>query len=228
MSEFTLHHITRKPLQTSGARAPVLLLLHGVGSNEQDLMGLASSLDPRFFVVSARAPLTLGPSSFGWYHVQFLPKGFLIDEQEAEESRDLLLRFVDELTSSYEVDAERVYLMGFSQGCIMSIGAALAAPARFAGVVGMSGRLLDSMLRKTAPEAELRNLPILVVHGTQDSVITVTDGRAMRDELEQLPVDLTYKEYNMGHHVTPESLRDISDWLTARLDAPAGWRTRGA
>lgn len=227
MKEFTLRHITRKPRQETAGKPPLLLLLHGVGSNEQDLMGLASSLDPRFFVVSARAPLTLGPSSFGWYHVQFLPNGFLIDEEEAVQSLDLLLRFVDEVTGAYAVDPGRVYLMGFSQGCIMSVGAALSAPAKFAGAVGMSGRLLDSLLRRTAPEAELRNLPVLLVHGTGDAVIPIEHGRAMRDELQRLPVDLTWREYGMAHHVTPESLADISAWLTARLDAPADWRTAG-
>jgi phospholipase/carboxylesterase len=226
MTEFSLHHITRKPRQSAGGAPPLLLLLHGVGSNEQDLIELAPALDPRFFLISPRAPLTLGPSSYGWYHVQFLPNGFLIDEQEADASRETLLRFVDEVTRAYQVDPARVYLTGFSQGCIMSVGAALTAPEKFAGAVGMSGRLLDSMLRKAAPAAQLRNLPLLVVHGIRDTVIRIDDGRSMRDELLRLPVDLTYREYDMAHHVTPESMRDISDWLTARLNDPADWRTR--
>jgi phospholipase/carboxylesterase len=226
MNDFSLHHITRQPRRKSDGPPPVLLLMHGVGSNEEDLMGLAPALDPRLFLVSPRAPLTLGPSSFGWYHVQFVPNGFLIDEEEANESLELLLRFVDQVTEAYGVDARRLYLAGFSQGCIMSIGAALTAPEKFAGVVGMSGRLLDSMLRKSASAAKLRNLPVMLVHGLRDTVIPVADGRSMRDELQRLPVDLTYKEYDMAHHVTPESMSDISGWLTARLDDPADWRTR--
>jgi phospholipase/carboxylesterase len=109
--------------------------------------------------------------------------------------------------------------MGFSQGCIMSIGAALTAPAKFAGAVGMSGRLLDSMLRKTAPETELRGFPLMIVHGTQDAVIPIQHARTMRDELRRLPVDLTYREYDIGHYVTPEIMNDVSTWMTARLDA---------
>jgi phospholipase/carboxylesterase len=153
-----------------------------------------------------------------------LPNGFLIDEEEAEESRELLLRFVDEVADDHPIDPKRVYLMGFSQGCIMSLGAALTAPAKFAGAVGMSGRLLDSMLRRTAPAAELRNLPLMLVHGTGDTVIPVEHARATRDELQRLPVDLTYREYEMAHHVSPESLRDIAQWLTSRLDSPGDWR----
>jgi phospholipase/carboxylesterase len=221
MNEFSLHHMIRQPGAESESAPPLLILLHGVGSNEQDLMGLAPKLDPRFFILSARAPISLGPSSFGWYHVQFLTDGFLIDEEEADTSREILLRFVDEATAAYNVDPKRVYLMGFSQGCIMSIGAALTAPEKFAGAVGMNGRLLDSMLRKTAPEASLRSLPLLIVHGTQDTVIPVEHARSMRDELRRLPVDLTYREYDIGHYVTPESINEISTWLTARLDARA-------
>jgi phospholipase/carboxylesterase len=219
MNEFTLHHITRQPRAKSDGAPPVLILLHGVGSNEQDLMGLAPNLDPRFFILSVRAPIALGPSSYGWYHVQFLPSGFLLDEAEADASRELLLQFVDDVTARYEVDPQRVYLMGFSQGCIMSIGAALTAPAKFAGAVGMSGRLLDSMLRKTAPETELRGFPLMIVHGTQDAVIPIQHARTMRDELRRLPVDLTYREYDIGHFVTPEIMNDVSTWMTARLDA---------
>ena len=106
------------------------MLLHGVGSNEQDLIGLAPALDSRFFVVSARAPITLGHGSYAWYPVQFTPTGHIMDPDEAERSRLLILKFVDELTQSYNIDRERVFLMGFSQGCIMSLAAALTVPKK--------------------------------------------------------------------------------------------------
>jgi phospholipase/carboxylesterase len=220
----TLHHITREPRRDTPERPPLLVLLHGVRSNEQDLMGLAPALDPRFFVVSARAPLTLGPGAYGWYHVEFTPTGYIVDEQEAEESRRALLRFVDELTSSYPVDPSRVYLMGFSQGCIMSVAAALSDPYKFAGAVGMSGRLLDRTLNVVAPSDRLKGFPLLVVHGTEDTVIPIDLGRSMREQLVRLPVDLTYREYRMAHHVTQESISDIDAWLKRRL-ASGDWRT---
>ena len=199
-------------------------MLHGVGSNEQDLMGLAPMLDPRFFVVSARAPITLQHGSYAWYHVQFTPHGHIINPEEAETSRVRLLHFLDEVTDSYNVDPDRVYIMGFSQGCIMSVSAALTEPIRFAGVVGMSGRLLPDILDKAAPHEDLRGLPILIVHGTDDSVLSIEYGRAIRDALEKLPVSLTYREYPMGHHVSNESLGDIERWLSARLDSQEDWR----
>jgi phospholipase/carboxylesterase len=68
----------------------------------------------------------------------------------------------------------------------------------------------------------------MVVHGVQDTVIPIAHGRQMRDELSRLPVDLTYREYEMAHHVTPESLGDIAAWLTDRLDAGSDWRAMSA
>lgn len=217
---FQLHHITREPLHGSRGRPPMLVLLHGLRSNEQDLMGLAPQLDDRFFIVSARAPLTLGPGAYGWYHVEFTESGYVINEDEAEASRTQLIGFVDELTRNYPVDPDRIFLMGFSQGCIMSIGAALAAPRKLAGVVGMSGRLLERTLVRVAPHEQLTDLPVMVVHGLRDTVIPIDYGRQMRDELSRLPVDLTYREYDMSHQVSSDSLRDIAGWLTTRLDLP--------
>jgi phospholipase/carboxylesterase len=224
MSRFSLIHAVREPSGNTRESAPLLILLHGVGSNEQDLIGLAPALDSRFFIVSARAPITLGHSSYGWYPVQFTPSGHIIDPEAAERSRLLILKFVDEVIESYNVNRELVFLMGFSQGCIMSIAAALTAPRKFAGIAGMSGRLLPDILTKAAGGEQLRGLPIMVVHGTQDQVLPIDYGRAIRDALEKLPVDLTYREYVMGHNVSQQSLNDIAGWLTERLDSP-DWRS---
>ena len=228
MPGLSLIHSVREPLDDSRDPAPVLILLHGVGSNEQDLMGLAPAFDRRFLVVSVRAPITLQHGSYAWYHVQFSPHGHVINPDEAEASRVRILRFVDEVLESYNVDPDRVFLMGFSQGCIMSLAAALTEPARFAGIVGMSGRLLPDVLTKAAPAAELRGLPVLVVHGTFDSVLAIEYGRAIRDALEKLPVALTYREYPMDHQISEESFAAISDWLAARLEDERDWRGAGA
>jgi phospholipase/carboxylesterase len=198
----------------------LLLLLHGVRSNEEDLIGLAPLLDPRFHVVSMRAPLTLGPSAYGWFPVQFVPGGFLIDENVAEQSRKQVIDFTSDAVEKYGTDPDRVYLMGFSQGAIMSLASALTQPDLYAGVVAMSGRFLPQIEPIIAPAHDLKGLPITVVHGTYDEVIPVEFGRTIKEKLEKLPVDLTYREYPMGHHVSQESMRDVSKWLTSALDDP--------
>lgn len=228
MSALVLEHIRLEPRNGSRDRAPLLVLLHGVGSNEQDLLGLAPALDERFLIVSARAPIELGPNSWGWYHVQFTTSGYIINEREAVQSRDLVLQFVNELKTSYNVDPARVFLMGFSQGCILSLGASLKQPRPFAGIVGMSGRLLDSLMEDIAPDAELTGLPLMVVHGARDTVIPIEHGHEIRDKLSRLPVNLTWKEYEMAHNVTSRSISDVSRWLSDRLNSATDWRTARA
>src|SRR4051812_15883257 len=181
MKQLSLTHIVRQPTVPSEGRPPLLVLLHGIGSNEQDLIGLAPSLDGRFLTVSARAPITLDRGAFAWFHIQFTPNGIVIEPDEAEASRLLVLKFVDEVVEAYGADPKRVYLMGFSQGCIMSLAASLTEPKKFAGVVGMSGRLLPEVEPKIAPPEELKGLPFMIVHGTDDQVLPLSYGRAIRD-----------------------------------------------
>src|SRR5713226_8130511 len=101
-ARLSLVHLTQPPRLLSPQRPPLLLLLHGVGSHEGDLLGLAPYLDGRFFIVSARGPVTLGPGMFGWFHVQLDPAQPIINADEAERSRVALVRFIDEAIAAYE------------------------------------------------------------------------------------------------------------------------------
>lgn len=217
MANLSLVHLVRQPLEKSEGKPPVLFLLHGVGSNERDLFGLAPYLDPQLLIISVRARLPLGPDAFGWYPVQFTPTGVIADEGPAEESRQVLVGFIEEAVAAYSGDPERVYLMGFSQGAAMSIFASLTRPELFAGVIPMSGRLIPAGYTHRAGDDALKHLKYLVVHGTRDTVLTIAQGREIRDVLSTLPVDLTYKEYEMAHQVSEQSLQDIVVWLTEQL-----------
>jgi len=195
LQPLSLTHLVQEPTQAGAGKPPVLVLLHGVGSNEQDLFALASYADPRFFVISARAPLVLGPGAYGWYRVQFTDSGPRHDPAEADAGRAAAAAFIQEAVTAYDLDAQQVYLAGFSQGAITSLSIALMAPETIAGAVIMSGRLL--------PEA----------------VQAIAMGREIKQRVSLLPVDLTYKEYDMAHQVSAASLGDISAWLSRRLDS---------
>ena len=198
------------------SKPPLLLLLHGIGSNEDDLFSLAPYLDERFLIVSARAPFVMGPGSFGWFNIEFTPRGILADMNQAEQSRALLLKFMDELIETYDADPACFFLMGFSQGAMMSLTAALSRPDKVAAIAALSGRF-PSQVQTPAPEA-LRGMPIFVSHGIYDPVLPVKAGREAREKLEALGVALTYREYPMGHEVSMESLRDVTLWLSSTLD----------
>ncbi len=213
----SLVHLVRQPIVEADT-PPLLLLLHGVGSNEHDLFGLAPYLDERFLIISVRAPNTLGPGSYAWFDVDFTPQGPVIDPAQAEASREALIDFIGETITAYGVDPNQVYMMGFSQGAIMSASIALTRPDLVAGVVLMSGRILPEIQTLMAAPEKLEGLPILVVHGIADTVLPINHGRASRQLLASLPVELTYHEYPMGHEVSQESLADVSSWLSTQLD----------
>jgi phospholipase/carboxylesterase len=220
MKTLPLVYLVRQPVIEAGT-PPLLLLLHGIGSNEHDLFGLAPFLDQRFLIISVRAPNTLGPGSYAWFEADFTPQGPVINPEQAEASRKTLITFLREAVTAYGADPGRVYLMGFSQGAIMSASVALTQPELVAGAVLMSGRILPEIQPLLASDEKLAGLPILVVHGTADMVLPITYGRASRELLSSLPVDLTYHEYPMGHEVSQESLVDVTAWLSGHLDKAA-------
>ena len=208
----------REPRRRGPHAPPLLLLLHGIGSNEEDLFGLAPYLDERFLIVSARAPVVLGYGGYGWFQIEFTPDGMVADIEQAKTSLNLLPGFIDGLVETYRADAGRVYVAGFSQGAMMSLALLLTRPEKIAGVVAMSGRLPRQVLEREPDAGALGGKPVLVTHGIYDPVLPVASGRAARDYLRALPVSLTYREYPMGHEVSAESLRDVTDWLTKAID----------
>jgi len=212
-----LTHLVQRPQTGSGA-PPLLILLHGYGSNEHDLFGLAPYLDPRFLILSLRAPYELMPGGYAWFEIGWTANRIVIDGQQAEASRRLIVELIPAAVAAYRADPARVYLLGFSQGAILSAAATLTRPELVAGAVLMSGRVPDEVRGQIAVPEQLDGKPFLVVHGVTDTVLPIQNGRASRAILERLPVDLTYKEYRMGHEVSAESLADVAQWLAARLD----------
>ena len=226
MSTMSLVHMLRLPAPGSnadGERPPLLILMHGVGANEQQMSQLAPAFDARFVVVSVRSPLVFGPNAFGWFHVTFGAQGPVIVAEEAEAGWKLLARFIDEAVAEYGADPSQVYLAGFSQGGIMALATLLTAPDKVAGAVSMSGRLLPEVLPHAAAGDALRDKPLLIVHGEADEKLGIHLARWAREQLEHLPLDLTYRELPMGHAITAESLAVVTSWLT---DALRGHATR--
>ncbi|HYO82297.1 MAG TPA: hypothetical protein VES20_12910 [Bryobacteraceae bacterium] len=228
MPDLPLAHAIREPLSGNRANAPALVLLHGLRSNEQDLLSLAPALDPRLLVISVRAPLTLGPSAYAWYPVRFVPGGdFAVDMDVARRNLDVLLAYFRALPEALGFNPKKLYAGGFSQGSIMTLAAALEHPELFAGIICMSGRMPPIVgERDQAPPERMQGLPVMALHGTFDNVIDIAFGYEVRERLSRLPVALTWREYAMGHYVNAESLGDVRDWLARLLDSQEDWRER--
>jgi phospholipase/carboxylesterase len=182
------------------------------------MAALAGEFDPRFIVISARSPLELGQYSYAWFHARFTPQGPQIDAAEAERAWKHVASFIDELIPEYNADPARIFVAGFSQGGIMALATVLTAPEKLAGVVCMSGRLLPEVLPHAASPDLLRGKPVLIVHGTRDERLGLEYAVRARDTLEQFPLKIDYREFDMPHTTTDESVAYVSQWLTSRLD----------
>jgi phospholipase/carboxylesterase len=223
-SKLSLIHLKRLSRLTDGERPPLLLLLHGVGSNEQDLFTLAPQFDPRFVVLSVRAPLVWGPDSFAWFTVRFQGDQPIINAQELDASRTRLTNFISEAILAYNAHPARVYLFGFSQGAILSLTLALSVPRMLAGVVACAGRVPPEVLPWASPPGEISGLPVLLQHGREDVTLPIDWAHRARAMLEERGVVLTYHEYDVGHTLTAEMLADANAWLADREDGPPWYR----
>ena len=120
----------------------------------------------------------------------------------------------------FEPGPRKLVLAGFSQGGFMAYQLALAEPARFAGLLAISSWLPDGLAAATTATPEHANLPALVVHGSDDPMIPVERGQESRDALIALGVPTAYREYEMGHGIGPEALREIVGWLEEKVLSP--------
>jgi phospholipase/carboxylesterase len=207
-----LHYLIRKPL-TSSAKPPLLILLHGVGSNEEDMFSFADRLPGKFLVVSARAPITLSPGSFAWFHVDLSTGKRIINSDEAENSRQLIIQFVNELKNEHPFDENNVFLIGFSQGAIMSYSVALTRPDLIKGIAIMSGRLLEEVKPKIASDTRINKLKIFISHGTQDNTLNIQFARDAKAFLSPKIDSIEYHEYSDGHTINSQMLSDLILWL---------------
>lgn len=207
-----LHYLVRQPTVAS-TKPPVLILLHGVGSNEKDLFSFADRIPGEYMVISARAPITLGPSSYGWYQVDFSTGKPVYDPEQAERSRNTLIAFIEGLGRKHTFDPQRVYLCGFSQGAILSYSVALTRPDLVHGIAAMSGRLLEEVKPKVQRTPDLKKLSILITHGTEDGTLPVQGARDADAYLRTLGLSPTLKTYSAGHTVNAAMLADLVVWL---------------
>ena len=208
-----IEYLIREP-KIKKEKNPLLLLLHGYGSNEEDLFSFASELPEEYYVVSARAPYDLQPYGHAWYAITFdADQNKFSDDDQAMESRDLIARFINELISELPIDSENVTLIGFSQGTILSYAVALSYPEKIRRVVALSGYLNEGILASGYETKDFKNLKMFISHGTQDQVIPVDWARKAPEALKNIGIEVEYKEYPIGHGVSPQNFHDLKNWL---------------
>ncbi len=206
-------YLVRPPKQVL-EKNPLLLLLHGYGSNEADLFSFAKELPDEYYVISLQAPFDLQYGSYAWYAINFdADASKFSDLDQARSSRNLVLTTLDELQRKYPIDAQAVALIGFSQGAILSYAIALSYPDRIQRVAALSGYLNTEIAAEGFEKNKLANLQIYASHGTVDQVIPVEWARKSPEILTNLGVRVQFKEYPIGHGVSPQNFYDLTNWL---------------
>ena len=194
---------------------PLIVLLHGYGSNEEDLFSFAPELPKEYYVISVRAPFDLQPYGHAWYAIHFdADENKFSDNDEAKESVQLIANFIDEMVKEYPIDTANINLIGFSQGAILSYATALTFPEKIAKVVALSGYLNLDIVPEKKKKKAISHLKFFVSHGTVDQVIPVDWARKAKPALENLGLEVTYNEYPIGHGVPPQNFYDFKHWLT--------------
>ncbi len=212
----SLEHIIRKsPLTES---APLLIMMHGYGSDENDLFSFAQELPEELFIISVKAPYPMQPFGNAWYAINFdAEKGKWNDNEQAKASRDLIAQFIDEAVDAYPVNKANVNLLGFSQGSILSYAVALTYPEKVKNIVALSGYVNHDILPKDLKTPNYSHLDFYCSHGSVDQVIPVDWARQTPTFLKSLNIKHQYSEFPVGHGVAPQNFYEFKAWLAARI-----------
>ena len=210
----SLVHKAIEPKRKGGSLAPALILVHGRGANEDDLLGLAEYFDERLFVLSARAPFQFQfGGGFTWYDLEEVGRP---DPAMFAESYQKLAAFFHEAKTGYGIDPKRVFFCGFSMGTVMSYAMSLTLPDEVAGVLANSGYVPESAEIQLQWD-KIKGKPYFVAHGKYDPVIPLVFAERAKDLLEKAGAQISYHEYDMAHQITEESLNDMMGWITRQL-----------
>jgi len=210
-AQLSLEHNLRP--SSLSEKAPLILMLHGYGSDENDLFSFADYLPKQYTIVSAKAPYKLQPFGNAWYAINFdANQKKFSDIDQAISSRDKIKTFVEEVISAYNIDDKNVTLLGFSQGTILSFAAALTYPGLVKNVIGLSG-YIDKNMIDFKPKTEYAHLNVYTSHGTMDQVIPVTWAQKTPEVLKSLDITHIYKEFPSAHGVSQENFMSLLEWL---------------
>ena len=212
----------QRPAAAGTPRPWLLVLMHGVGSNEQDLFSLSSQIPERFHVLSLRAPHRMGPGSHAWFDFSIEPGSGArsINEEQEAHSRALVAQTIEAASAQLGIAPERVGVGGFSQGGIMALSLLLTRPELLHAAVVWHSRLLAQVLPLQASHDALHGKKLWLSHGTHDNVIPLANAQAISHHLAPLPVSVTYREFPSAHEIRPSELAATVAWLESLSTSP--------
>ena len=198
--------------------APLLVLLHGYGSDESDLFSFADELPNELFILSLRAPHKLQPYGNAWYAINFdAQQNKWNDIEQAQEAMKIIVSCIEQACTQYDLDKNNVSLLGFSQGCILSMALAINHPELIKNVIGLSGYVCEEFIEEDRTKKDFSHLDFYCSHGSSDQVIPVDWARETPNFLTEKGIKHKYSEFPVGHGVAPQNFFEFRKWLIERV-----------
>jgi len=196
---------------------PTVLALHGYGASAHDLLGLAPQIRRgEAVVLCPQGPLALevgpGQRGYAWFPIDQTGQ---VAASTLVAARGTLEGFLDDAQKIHPIDPERIVVMGFSQGGVMAYDLALGRPERFKALIALSSWLPDAVTAGLVPDPARAKLPTLILHGTRDPMIPIDRAREAKARLEAMGMAVAWGEYEMGHEINGQAVRDLLGWLAA-------------
>ena len=209
----SLEHNYKAPTEPT-ENASAIIMLHGFGSDENDLFSFATELPGHYHIISLKAPIAMQPQGNAWYNIYFdATDGKFSDIPQAIASRDLVAKCIDEIVEKYEIKKDKITLLGFSQGTILSFAIALNYPEKVSQVIGLSGYINEELLEEGYEDHDFSHLNVYSSHGSVDQVLPVELARKTTPFLEKLNIPCKYSEFPVGHGVAPHNFYEFKQWL---------------
>ena len=195
---------------------PLLILLHGYGSNELDLFSFADELPETLVIVSLRAPYEMGYGGYAWYDINLDSKNNKFsDLNQARKSLQKITTTIDHIKTKYSTNPNKTFLLGFSQGAILSYALSFHFPNKIQHVIALSGYLNSELIPKENPKKI--HTDYYISHGSVDQVIPVDWARKASPFLDSKELKNEYSEYPVGHGVAPQNFFSFKKWIENRL-----------
>ena len=190
----------------------IIFLLHGYGSNEEDLFSLKEFIPSNYIIISLRAPISIGFNSYAWYSINFennIDKW--IDKNEAIISKKIIIDDIFLHLKDLGFEDKSVSLLGFSQGATLSWSLGLEYPQLIKNILPLSG-FYNSEITTFYSNSNFE-LNCFCSHGVNDPVITIEWAKNSIKYLNTKNINLDFNEYQSGHEISNENLKDIFKWL---------------
>mgnify|MGYP003574935322 FL=1 len=208
-----LQYLVREP-QNITSETPILFLIHGYGSNEQDLFSFIPTLPEDWLVVSFRAPRDANNGGFAWFDIDFMSEENFLDVPQAEDAVKQVLENILKVSNHYGLTNNKTHLCGFSQGGMIVYSLALHYPELFSKIALLSTFPEDRLLKDIVKDKKkLEHLRFFVSHGTDDAAIPLEWAKKGAELLYDLSAYFSFREYMAGHGVNQKNYIDLMEFF---------------